>query len=114
MLAARLPLRWLEQKFSRQMRKEFCEMAHTYGNAPAVRNPGIESAKHILSRLFMDFDGSLRIGLWDGSEMLVGHEQPEFSLIFRSARAFQDMVLSHHPLRVVESYFRGGSTWMAI
>ena len=69
--------------------------------------PGIESAKQILCRLFRDFDGCIRICLWDGSEMHVGRNQPEFSLIFRTSKAFQDIVLSHHPLRVVESYFQG-------
>jgi cyclopropane-fatty-acyl-phospholipid synthase len=39
--------------------------------------------------------------------MQLGREHPEFSLTFRSATAFRDMVLSHHPLRVVESYFQG-------
>ncbi|HEY6095470.1 MAG TPA: cyclopropane-fatty-acyl-phospholipid synthase family protein [Gallionellaceae bacterium] len=82
-------------------------MAIHYGNNLANCNPCTESARNILSRLFMNFDGSLRICLWDGSEVLVGNEQPEFSLIFRSAKAFRDMVLSHHPLRVVEAYFQG-------
>ena len=69
--------------------------------------PGIDQAKYFLRRLFRDFDGGFRICLWDGSELHVGNNQPEFSLIFRSSKAFQDMVLSHHPLRVVESYFQG-------
>ncbi len=82
-------------------------MANPYGNGIAAGNPGIELAKHILSRLFRNFDGSVRICLWDGSEINLGRDRPEFSLIFRSSKAFQDMVLSHHPLRVVESYFQG-------
>jgi cyclopropane-fatty-acyl-phospholipid synthase len=69
--------------------------------------PSIDQAKHILHRLFRDFNGSVRIRLWDGSEMNVGCGCPDFSLIFRSPRAFQEMLISHHPLRVVESYFRG-------
>lgn len=69
--------------------------------------PGIESAKQILHRLFQDFDGCLRICLWDGTEVHLGCDRPEFSLTFRSSKAFQDIVLSHHPLRVVESYFQG-------
>jgi cyclopropane-fatty-acyl-phospholipid synthase len=82
-------------------------MAIPCGNNLAACNPGIELAKQILPRLFRNFDGSLLICLWDGSEIHLGREQPDFSLIFRSAKAFQDMVLSHHPLRVVESYFQG-------
>ncbi len=82
-------------------------MANDYPNSVTVRTPGTELARSILSRLFRNFDGSMRIRLWDGSEMRVGRDQPEFSLIFRSSKAFQDMLLSHHPLRVVESYFRG-------
>ncbi len=82
-------------------------MANHYGTSLAASNPNIELAKHILSRLFRNFDGNIRICLWDGSEIQLGRDQPEFSLIFRSSKAFQDMVLSHHPLRVVESYFQG-------
>lgn len=70
-------------------------------------SPSIELAKRILCHLFRNFDGSIRICLWDGSEVNLGCDCPEFSLIFRSPKAFQDMVLSHHPLRVVESYFQG-------
>ncbi len=73
----------------------------------AVRDPGARVALDILSRLFRDFDGRMRIRLWDGSEMRMGEDAPEFSLTFHSRRAFQHMVFSHHPLRVVESYFRG-------
>jgi cyclopropane-fatty-acyl-phospholipid synthase len=82
-------------------------MENLYGNSLAISNPGIESARHILSRLFRNFDGCIRICLWDGSEMQLGRDHPEFSLTFRSAKAFRDMVLSHHPLCVVESYFQG-------
>ena len=82
-------------------------MANHYATSLAASNPNIELAKHILSRLFRNFDGNIRICLWDGSEIQLGRDQPEFSLIFRSSKAFQDMVLSHHPLRVVESYFQG-------
>lgn len=38
--------------------------------------PGIESAKQILCRLFRDFDGNIRICLWDGSELSLGCDQP--------------------------------------
>ena len=73
--------------------------------------PDIESAKQILSRLFRDFDEGIRICLWDGSELHLGRDRkpdrPAFSLTFRSAKALQNMVLSHHPLHVVESYFQG-------
>jgi cyclopropane-fatty-acyl-phospholipid synthase len=82
-------------------------MADTYQNSAAARNPGSELAKRILVRLFRNFDGSFLIRLWDGSVINAGQGRPEFSLTFRSSRAFQDMVLSHHPLRVVESYFQG-------
>lgn len=82
-------------------------MANHYGNSFAACNPGTELAKHILYCLFRNFDGNIRFCLWDGSEMHLGRDRPEFSLTFRSAKAFQDMVLSHHPLRVVESYFQG-------
>lgn len=67
----------------------------------------IELAKHILYRLFRDFDGYLRICLWDGSEVHLARGYPEFSLTFRSSKAFQDIVLSRNPLRLVESYFQG-------
>ena len=69
--------------------------------------PGIKSAKHILSRLFRDFDGGLRIYLWDGSEVHVGRDPPAFSLTFRSTKAFQELILSCDPLCLAESYFRG-------
>ena len=69
--------------------------------------PGIEQAKHILCRLFRDFDGCLRICLWDGSEVHLGRDHPLFSLTFRSAKAFQDLVLARDPLRLAESYFQG-------
>lgn len=69
--------------------------------------PGIELAKHILCRLFRDFDGCLRICLWDGSEVHLGRDQPTFSLTFRSAKAFQELVLSRDPLCLAESYFQG-------
>lgn len=82
-------------------------MANPYQNRLATGNPSIDLAKNILSRLFRNFDGCIRICLWDGSEMRLGHSSPEFSLTFRSAKAFQSMVFSHHPLRVVESYFQG-------
>ena len=82
-------------------------MANTNGNSIAAGNPGTELARHILHRLFYNFDAGIRICLWDGSEMLLGRSHPEFSLTFRSSRAFHDLLLSHHPLRVVESYIRG-------
>ena len=69
--------------------------------------PGIELAKHILNRLFRDFEESIHIRLWDGSEMHTGRGQTRFSLIFRSAKAFQELVLSRDPLFLVESYFQG-------
>lgn len=69
--------------------------------------PGIELAKDILCRLFRDFDGCLRICLWDGSEVHLGRDQPTFSLTFRSAKAFQELVLSRDPLCLAESYFQG-------
>tara|TARA_R110001592_G_scaffold359498_1_gene666238 strand:+ start:1982 stop:3313 length:1332 start_codon:yes stop_codon:yes gene_type:complete len=72
--------------------------------SPAM--PNIKLAKHILNRLFRDFDGCLRIYLWDGSEVHLGHHTPEFSLVFRSARAFRELVLARDPLRLVESYFQ--------
>jgi cyclopropane-fatty-acyl-phospholipid synthase len=70
-------------------------------------SPSTELAKHILYRLFRNFDGCLRIRLWDGSEVHLGRDHPEFSLSFRSAKAFQDLILSRNPLRLVESYFQG-------
>jgi cyclopropane-fatty-acyl-phospholipid synthase len=70
-------------------------------------SPSTELAKHILYRLFRDFDGCLRICLWDDSEVHLGRDHPEFSLTFRSAKAFQDLILSRNPLRLVESYFQG-------
>ncbi|ADE12096.1 class I SAM-dependent methyltransferase [Sideroxydans lithotrophicus] len=82
-------------------------MADTYQNSISGRNPGSELAKHILARLFRNFEGSFLIRLWDGSVINAGRGRPEFSLTFRSSKAFQDMVMSHHPLRVVESYFQG-------
>ncbi|MDA8255392.1 MAG: cyclopropane-fatty-acyl-phospholipid synthase [Betaproteobacteria bacterium] len=69
--------------------------------------PGIKLAKHILYRLFRDFDGCLRICLWDGSEVHLGRDHPAFSLSFRSTKAFQDLILSRDPLRLAESYFQG-------
>jgi len=72
---------------------------------PAI--PGIELAKHILYRLFRDFDGCLRIRLWDGSEVHLGRDHPAFSLSFRSSKAFQELILSRDPLRLAESYFHG-------
>ena len=72
---------------------------------PAI--PGIELAKHILHRLFRDFDGCLRICLWDGSEVHLGRDHPAFSLSFRSSKAFQELILSRDPLCLAESYFQG-------
>lgn len=69
--------------------------------------PGIELAKRILHRLFRDFDESIRICLWDGSEMHTGCDHPVFSLTFRSAKNFQELVLSRDPLCLAESYFQG-------
>lgn len=69
--------------------------------------PGIDQAKHILNRLFRDFDGCLRVCLWDGTEVYLGRGHPEFSLTFRSAKAFQELVLARDPLYLAESYFQG-------
>ncbi|BBI99822.1 cyclopropane-fatty-acyl-phospholipid synthase [Ferrigenium kumadai] len=82
-------------------------MATIYGSNSVACNPDTDPARQILYRLFRNFDGSIRICLWDGSEVQLGHDCPDFSLIFRSSRAFQDMVLSQSPLRLVESYFQG-------
>jgi len=73
--------------------------------SPAMH--GINQAKYILNRLFRDFDGGIRIHLWDGSEILLGRDHPTFSLTFRSAKAFQELVLSRDPLCLAESYFQG-------
>lgn len=72
----------------------------------ALALPDIERAKHVLFRLFRNFDGSLRIGLWDGSVLQFGDDAPEFSLNFRSARAFRELVLMRDPLRLAELYFQ--------
>ncbi len=69
--------------------------------------PGIELARPVLDRLFRDFDESFRIRLWDGSEMHRGCGQPAFSLIFESAKSFQELVLSRDPLNLAESYLQG-------
>lgn len=69
--------------------------------------PGIELARHILERLFRDFNGSLRICLWDGTEVPLGRDQSDFLLSFRSVKAFQDFVLSRDPLGLAEAYFQG-------
>lgn len=82
-------------------------MANTYPEGYTADNSNAELAKHILSRLFRNFEGCMRIQLWDGSEVNSGSGRPEFSLTFRSPSAFKSMVFSHHPLRVVDSYFRG-------
>lgn len=68
--------------------------------------PGIELAQQILSRLFRDFDAGLRICLWDGSEMHLGRARPAFSLCFRSAKVFQEFILTRDPLCLVEAYFQ--------
>ena len=70
-------------------------------------NNNIKSAKKILNRLFSNFDGCLGVRLWDGSEVRVGPGQPAFTLVFRSAKAFQDLVLPRHPLNLSEAYFQG-------
>lgn len=82
-------------------------MSASMGIALPPAMPGIELAKRILHRLFRDFDGSVRICLWDGSEMHTGCDHPEFSLTFRSAKTFQQLVLSRDPLCLAELYFQG-------
>ncbi len=68
---------------------------------------GTDAARHILHRLFQGFNSNLRIRLWDGSEVNVGHGHSEFSLIFRNSRVFRDVILSRDPLCLAESYFQG-------
>ena len=68
---------------------------------------GIEPAKHVLRRLFRDFDESIRIRLWDGTEMRTGRDCPAFSLTFKSAKSFRRLVLSRDPLCFAESYVHG-------
>ena len=82
-------------------------MASLYDGNSVACNSGIDPAKHILSRLFRDFDGGLCIYLWDGSEVHLGRCHPTFSLTFRSAKAFQELVIARDPLRLAESYFQG-------
>lgn len=82
-------------------------MENSPGMSVQLTTSGTTLARQILQRLFRDFDGSIRLCLWDGTEMNLGGDSPKFALIFRSPKAFQDMVLSPHPLRVVESYFQG-------
>ena len=69
--------------------------------------PSVKLAKHIMDRLFRDFNGSLRVRLWDGSEVHLGRDHPEFLLSFLSAKAFQDIVLSRNPLCLADAYFQG-------
>lgn len=82
-------------------------MATLYGNSAVACTPQTGPARHILQRLFRNFDGCVRFCLWDGTEVHLGCGCPEFSLVFRSPKAFRDMVLSRHPLNLVESYFLG-------
>jgi cyclopropane-fatty-acyl-phospholipid synthase len=82
-------------------------MATLYGNSGVACIPPTGPARHILQRLFRNFDGCVRFCLWDGTEVHLGRGCPEFSLVFRSPKAFRDMVLSRHPLNLVESYFQG-------
>ena len=69
-------------------------------------NPCIEQAKHILHRLFRDFGGCISVCLWDDSKIHLGHGHPEFLLSFRTAKVFQDLVLSRNMLRLAEAYFQ--------
>ncbi len=80
-------------------------MATLYENHAASGATG--PAKQILHRLFRDFDGSARFRLWDGSEVCLGSNAPDFALTFRSPAVLQDMILTRQPLRLVESYFQG-------
>ncbi len=82
-------------------------MTNPYENSLAECDPSTKLARHILARLFRNFDGCIRICLWDGSEMHVGANHPDFSLTFRSPKAFQNLVLSRHPLHLADSYFQG-------
>ena len=82
-------------------------MENTYGDSLASRNSGIESARHILRVLFRDFEGGIRIRLWDGSELQVGSAKPQFALQINSALAFRQIAFSRDPLRLAELYVWG-------
>jgi cyclopropane-fatty-acyl-phospholipid synthase len=82
-------------------------MANAYGDSLDSPNAGIESARHILRLLFQDFEGGMRIRLWDGSEMRIGGGNPKFALAFHSPSAFSEAALSRDPVRLAELYLQG-------
>ena len=87
--------------------QESVEMTNSSELVKRQAKSGADWAQHILHRLFRGYDANIHVRFWDGSEVFLGHGRPEFSLTFRSSKAFQSLILSRNPLSLAESYFQG-------
>ncbi|HEY5994271.1 MAG TPA: cyclopropane-fatty-acyl-phospholipid synthase family protein [Gallionellaceae bacterium] len=81
-------------------------MASIFGDRLIQTNPGIESARHILHRLFQDFDGGIRMRLWDGTLMRIGRSS-RMGLVFHTPAVLRTLALSRDPMRLAEQYVHG-------
>lgn len=74
---------------------------------PEFRPGDMVGAQRIVRRVFRDWPGRLAVRLWDGATLCFGEAPPACTLVFRSPRAFRELVLFRNPLRLAEHYFRG-------
>lgn len=82
-------------------------MASVYGDESlAHSDAGAESARHILRRIFQDFDGGIFFRLWDGLEMRIG-VNPKMGLVFHTPAPFRTLALSRDPMRLAEHFVQG-------
>jgi len=71
-------------------------------SAPTL--PDTERARQKLFRLFANSDGFLRVGVSEGSALRPGRDAPAFSLVFRSAREFRELVPKRDALHLAELF----------
>lgn len=69
--------------------QESVEMTNSSVLVKRQAKSGADWAQPILYRLFRGYDANIHVRFWDGSEVFLGHGRPEFSLTFRSSKAFQ-------------------------
>ena len=67
----------------------------------------INSAHHILRRLFKDYTEAFAIRLWNGSVFQIGNGSPAFTLAIGHHSVLRHLVLFGDPIRLAEAYFDG-------
>jgi cyclopropane-fatty-acyl-phospholipid synthase len=67
----------------------------------------IKATVRIVKRLLHDFQGTIALRLWNGSDYVFGETVPKFTLVVRDPVVLRKLILKRNPITLVDAYFRG-------